>query len=248
MIHPPPRYRPSIGVRSSPSPGGNMSRICLACLAVDIDHADPMASVLRAFPHLEALTERECEILTGMAGGASDRDVAERMQITVRTAKWHLANIRKKLGGLNRLQLCLLAAVFHLHRLASSGDGRRPRPQSHACERVIPGADDQELVPLTGNWSGGLINPLQQSGLLTSSRNGPLSAMAEKALLAAGTRPPWSHPGASGRSIALADTGSAASQDAPAHPRTPVRTFGKRVRGNLSRVRISYPPPVPHRA
>ncbi len=35
-----------------------------------------------------------------------------------------------------------------------------------------------------------------------------------------------------------------AGQDVPAPPRTPRRTFGKRVGGNPSRVRISYPPPL----
>jgi hypothetical protein len=39
-----------------------------------------------------------------------------------------------------------------------------------------------------------------------------------------------------------------AGQDAYDRHRTPVRTVGKRVGGNPSRVRISYPPPVPHRA
>jgi hypothetical protein len=42
-------------------------------------------------------------------------------------------------------------------------------------------------------------------------------------------------------------TRSDPGQNAPAPPRTPVRTFGKRVGGNPSLVRISYPPPVPHR-
>ncbi|NHI08644.1 hypothetical protein STPH2_4009 [Streptomyces sp. KO7888] len=41
---------------------------------------------------------------------------------------------------------------------------------------------------------------------------------------------------------------AAAGQNVPDHSWTHRRTFGKRVGGNSSRVRISYPPPVPHRA
>jgi Transposase len=41
---------------------------------------------------------------------------------------------------------------------------------------------------------------------------------------------------------------STAGQDIPVRRRAPTRPVGKRAQGNLSRVRISYPPPVPHRA
>ncbi|WP_442814722.1 hypothetical protein [Streptomyces sp. NBC_01198] len=52
----------------------------------------------------------------------------------------------------------------------------------------------------------------------------------------------------SARSERQLSTLCAADQDPDGLGRTPGRTVGKRVGGNPSRVRISYPPPVPHRA
>lgn len=112
-----------------------------------------MASILRALPRVESLSEREREIFSVMTGGASDREVAERMHITIRTAKWHLANIRKKLGGLTRLQLCILAAAFHLNRLCAwchPGKARKATGlplSSHATYVINRGTDGHDLRP-----------------------------------------------------------------------------------------------------
>ncbi|MFG2111390.1 helix-turn-helix transcriptional regulator [Streptomyces sp. NPDC048718] len=61
--------------------------------------------------HLDSLTEREVEVLSAMPGGESNTDLAEYLGITERTVKFHVTNMREKLGGLSRAQLHLLALL-----------------------------------------------------------------------------------------------------------------------------------------
>lgn len=49
-------------------------------------------------PDRETLTEREQTILLHLADGASNKDVAERLGISVRTVETHRKNIKAKLG------------------------------------------------------------------------------------------------------------------------------------------------------
>jgi DNA-binding NarL/FixJ family response regulator len=44
------------------------------------------------------LTERECEVIRLLADGMSNKEVAERLQISVRTVESHRINIARKLG------------------------------------------------------------------------------------------------------------------------------------------------------
>jgi DNA-binding NarL/FixJ family response regulator len=62
-----------------------------------------------------ALTERERQVATAVAAGASNKEVARQFDITERTVKAHVGAILDKLGVRDRLQLSL---VVH---------GRRPR-------------------------------------------------------------------------------------------------------------------------
>jgi DNA-binding NarL/FixJ family response regulator len=55
----------------------------------------------------DALSEREREVAGLVAGGASNKEVAERLAITERTVKAHLSAIFEKLGVRDRLQLSL---------------------------------------------------------------------------------------------------------------------------------------------
>ena len=48
-------------------------------------------------PLAEPLTERELDVLRGIAAGQSNREIAEELVITVGTAKWHVNNIFGKL-------------------------------------------------------------------------------------------------------------------------------------------------------
>ncbi len=58
------------------------------------------------------LTSREREVLTGLADGLSDKDLARRLGITDHTARVHVTNILGKLGVDSRLQ-AVVKAVRH---------------------------------------------------------------------------------------------------------------------------------------
>jgi DNA-binding NarL/FixJ family response regulator len=52
----------------------------------------------------EALTEREIEVLSQLAGGNRNRDIAEKLFITEETVKVHVKHIMEKLGASDRTQ------------------------------------------------------------------------------------------------------------------------------------------------
>jgi DNA-binding NarL/FixJ family response regulator len=52
----------------------------------------------------EALTDREIEVLTHLAGGNRNRDIAEKLFITEETVKVHIKHIMGKLGANDRTQ------------------------------------------------------------------------------------------------------------------------------------------------
>ena len=62
------------------------------------------------------LTERELEIVSAVASGCTNRDIAEDFSISQQTVKHHLTNIFDKTGVSNRLELALFAIN---HRLPS---------------------------------------------------------------------------------------------------------------------------------
>ena len=63
------------------------------------------------------LTAREMEIVTAIAAGLSNRDVAHQFAISEETVKHHLTRIYDKLGVASRLELALYAVQ---HRLVDS--------------------------------------------------------------------------------------------------------------------------------
>jgi DNA-binding NarL/FixJ family response regulator len=65
---------------------------------------------------LARLTARELDVLAAVARGLSNRDIADELGITERTARTHVSNILAKLGLASRTQAALLAAE---HGLAS---------------------------------------------------------------------------------------------------------------------------------
>ncbi len=70
-------------------------------------YIDPTASI-------EQLTEREREILTLVARGASNRQIAENLYLTEGTVKNHMSNILGKLGVRDRTQAALKAKELGL--------------------------------------------------------------------------------------------------------------------------------------
>jgi len=55
------------------------------------------------------LSRREREIVSAIAEGLTNRDLARKLSISEQTVKRHLTNIFKKVGVANRLELALLA-------------------------------------------------------------------------------------------------------------------------------------------
>ncbi|MFD4372618.1 helix-turn-helix transcriptional regulator [Streptomyces sp. NPDC058486] len=57
------------------------------------------------------LTPMEQRVFTALHTGPSNEELAARLRVTARTAKFHVTNLRAKLGGLSRLQLCVLSTL-----------------------------------------------------------------------------------------------------------------------------------------
>lgn len=62
--------------------------------------------------HASVLTAREGELLTVLASGASNQDIATHLGVSVHTVKFHLKNIYTKLGVASRAQ----AVAFFMSR------------------------------------------------------------------------------------------------------------------------------------
>lgn len=63
---------------------------------------------------LTVLTDREHQTLALIAGGFSDKDIAERLKISERTVNCFVERIRKKLDAKNRTQAVVRALLYGL--------------------------------------------------------------------------------------------------------------------------------------
>jgi DNA-binding NarL/FixJ family response regulator len=86
---------------------------------------EPVAGTLPGLRKLETarrqtkafgLTRRELQVLREVVAGYTNKEIAERIQISENTVKAHLTHIFDKLGASNRVELALFAAH---HRLLS---------------------------------------------------------------------------------------------------------------------------------
>lgn len=83
---------------------------------------EPLRSTMEtALSHLHTLTAREHQILAQLVVSQESDEVSRALGISVRTVKFHVSNLRRKLGGLSRFQLCL-AGVFDMMDLARSSE------------------------------------------------------------------------------------------------------------------------------
>jgi len=78
-------------------------------IPMNITHPTTRTDYITTSAYIEQLTEREREILTLIAQGASNRQVAERLYVTEGTVKNHMSNILSKLGVRDRTQAVLKA-------------------------------------------------------------------------------------------------------------------------------------------
>jgi DNA-binding NarL/FixJ family response regulator len=76
---------------------------------------------------LQALTEREREVLREVARGLSNVEIAEKLHVSGATAKTHVSRLLMKLAARDRAQLVVVAYETGLVR-PSSGDGRSRSP------------------------------------------------------------------------------------------------------------------------
>ncbi len=58
---------------------------------------------------MENLTNHEKEVLELLQLGLTNKEIAEKMNISTHTVKTHLANLYRKLGVFNRLQAMIVA-------------------------------------------------------------------------------------------------------------------------------------------
>ena len=78
----------------------------------------------------DGLTSREVEVLRLLAQGLSNREIAERLVISRKTASHHIEHIYAKTGTTNRALASLYAANHGLHRRAKTLTGPLPSPSS----------------------------------------------------------------------------------------------------------------------
>jgi DNA-binding NarL/FixJ family response regulator len=57
----------------------------------------------------EALTAREIDVLSRVAGGNRNRDIAEQLSISEETVKVHMKHLMEKLGASDRTQAVAIA-------------------------------------------------------------------------------------------------------------------------------------------
>ena len=99
-------------------------------------HLDPAVAKLLAAslrtprPAADSLTARERQVLTLIAGGATNRQIARQLGVTERTARTHVSNILAKLQLSSRTQ----AALWAVHQGLASA----PNPADPGRVATVP--------------------------------------------------------------------------------------------------------------
>jgi two-component system nitrate/nitrite response regulator NarL len=85
-----------------------MDRAAVSDLVTALREASPKPDVPAAQRPF-GLTRRELEIVTAVAGGQSNKEIAQQLRISEETVKHHLTRIYDKVGASTRLELALFA-------------------------------------------------------------------------------------------------------------------------------------------
>ena len=86
----------------------------IATVARGESYIDPRLASRLVNPSPERLTDREREVLRLVARGQSNKEIAAKLRISERTAKFHVTAILNKLGAENRAQAVAIAAERRL--------------------------------------------------------------------------------------------------------------------------------------
>jgi len=78
-------------------------------IAAYVADAEPARDSVQRLPQLDQLTPREHEVLTLIAHGLSNHEIAEELHLSPLTAKTHVSRILMKLNARDRVQLVVLA-------------------------------------------------------------------------------------------------------------------------------------------
>jgi len=86
----------------------------IATLAGGGSYIDPRVASRLVAPTSQRLSDREREVLRLVARGQSNKQIATKLRISERTAKFHVTAILNKLGAENRAQAVAIAAEKRL--------------------------------------------------------------------------------------------------------------------------------------
>lgn len=84
------------------------------------------------------LSERELELLRLVVTGASNKEIAQQLHISVNTVKVHLRNIFEKTGATSRTELAMLAVRRGLVTSASIGEQEESRLDGAIADEAMP--------------------------------------------------------------------------------------------------------------
>jgi DNA-binding CsgD family transcriptional regulator len=79
---------------------------------------------------MQDLSSREHEVAQLVAGGYSNQEISDRLQISIQTVKNHLQSIFRKLSLANRVELALRVVDKQDHARSSHPKGRKRTSRS----------------------------------------------------------------------------------------------------------------------